>query len=368
MTVPTDSNNQFDPWQLPEGGYLSTGGVRRARHSPLRVATIRNVEPLDQQFGVQPKKTVPEILYSTLFGLSEPSAAEIAAAGDDPAAVLPMQTYAVLDAAKIVNLPELLGTSGLEHRCLITGKSYDELKNVAPWIARLEDGNDFTRRLFTGSNGINGLWDKDPGIYVRSRGTLQDMWKHFRKFIRVQDESGTWFYFRFWEAGYAENYFSALSTYPRKLRAWLTTDSDKFLNIGIGSHDSFTTFSYRPDIQVPEHQKRTFRYEVPERTAHVQAKRREFIGKLRGHLCMTSMKFADLDVQRQEQLVWYFVQSAAQFGMKIERSVADFSAASVLSGQPLEEDLECLRIMKSDIHQLDKGMKLLTIVRSRRKL
>lgn len=367
MTVPTDSNKHFDPWQVPDGGYLSEDDVRHARQSPLRVTTIKNVEPLDQQFGVQPKKTVPEVLYDTLFGQPEPSDAEIAAVDGDPAAVPAMQTYAVLDAAKVMNLPELLGASGLEHRCLFKGKSYDELKNVAPWIVRLEDGNDFTRRLFTGPKGINGLWDKEPGIYARSRGSLEDMWKHFRKFTRVSDENGNWFYFRFWEAGYAESYFAALGTFPEKMRAWLTTESDRFLGIGIGSHDGFTTFAYRSDMLLPIRQNRTFQYEDPERAAHVQAKRREFIGKLCRHLSMTSTKFADLDTQRQEQLGWHFVQSAAQFGMKIEQSVADFAAASVLAGQPLEKDMECLHIMKSDIHQLDKGTKLLTIVRNRRK-
>jgi hypothetical protein len=43
------------------------------------------------------------------------------------------------------------------------------------------------------------LWHKEPGIYVRSRADFEDLWKHFRKFTRVQDESGKWYYFRFWE-------------------------------------------------------------------------------------------------------------------------------------------------------------------------
>ncbi|RCW77962.1 hypothetical protein, partial [Paracoccus lutimaris] len=39
-----------------------------------------------------------------------------------------------------------------------------------------------------------------PGIYVRAHGTLDDMWRHFRKFTRVQDESGKWFFFAFWSS------------------------------------------------------------------------------------------------------------------------------------------------------------------------
>lgn len=366
MTAPTENNNPFDPWQIPDDGFPERD-VRDAEVSPLRIATIDNVKPLDRQFGEQQKKTVPDVLYDTLFGQPDPSAAEIETAGGDPAAVPPMRTYAVLDAAKLVNLPELLGASGLEYRCLFTGKSHDELKDVAPWIVELKDGNDFARRLFTGPNGINGLWDKQPGIYARSRAPLEDMWKHFRKFTRVQDETGKWFYFRYWEASYAKSYFSTLGAYPEKLRAWLTTSSDKFLSIGIASQEGFTTFAYRSDMHVAGRLNRVFRYEDPERAAHTQVKRQEFIGRLCRHLCSTRQKFSELDEQQQESLARNFVHSAARYGMKIERAVADFAAASVLLGRSLEKDAECSRILASDIHQLDKSTKLMAAVRNRRK-
>lgn len=365
MTVPIDSNNQFDPWLTPEIEPPSQSDDSHG--SPLRITTVRNVEPLDRQFGMQPKKTVPETLYDTLLGQPDPSETEIAAAGGDPAAVPPMRTYAVLDAAKVMNLPELLAASALKHHCLFKGKSCDELKNVAPWIVQLENGNDFTRRLFTGPKGINGLWDKEPGIYIRSRASLEDMRKHFRKFTRVTDENGNWFYFRFWEAGYADSYFETLGAYPERLRAWLMTESGKALDISIASRKAFTTFSYHPDMPLPGRQNSAFRYESPERAAHIQVKRHEFVGKLCRHLCSISARFDDMDTQRQRQLAANFVHFAAQFGMKIERSVADFAAASILLGQRLEKDMECLPILKSDIHQLDKGKKLLAIMRNRRK-
>lgn len=52
-------------------------------------------------------------------------------------------------AAKIVNLPELLESSRLWHRCLFQGKAYDELRTVAPWLVRPERENAFTRTLFS---------------------------------------------------------------------------------------------------------------------------------------------------------------------------------------------------------------------------
>lgn len=150
----------------------------------LRTSTIESVEPLDTQLGVVELKTVPDALREPLFGqLSD----------------VPLHTYAILDAAKVPNLPELLEASGLVHKCLFKGGAYDELKNVAPWIVQLEEDNAFIRNLFTRSDAPWHLWDAEPGIYLRSHGTLDEMWKHFRKFTKIQDEKGNWLYFRFWE-------------------------------------------------------------------------------------------------------------------------------------------------------------------------
>lgn len=130
--IETDSSNEFDPWQVLEDGFVSEQEISGVGHPPLQVATIENVVPLDRQFGVQPKKTVPDRLHGTLFDQPTPSDAAIETAGGHPAAVPPMQTYAILGTAKIVNLPELLEASGLEHRSLFSGKFYGNLKNVAP--------------------------------------------------------------------------------------------------------------------------------------------------------------------------------------------------------------------------------------------
>ncbi len=43
-----------------------------------------------------------------------------------------------------------------------------------------------------------GLYEKELGIFIRSRASLTELRKHFRKFTRVQDEQGKWYYFRFW--------------------------------------------------------------------------------------------------------------------------------------------------------------------------
>lgn len=187
-----------DPWLAGQGAPEIIEA--EVPEQPLRIKTFENVAPLDAQLGVFPKKTVPDVLHDIMFGLPEPTAAEIGMAGGNAAAVPPMQTYAVLDAIKIANLPELLEDSGLEHRCLFKGDAHDELKDVAPWVVRLDQDSSFTRNLFTRSDAPWHLWDCEPGVYIRSRGTLDDMWRHLRKFTRLRDEGGAWLYFRFWQA------------------------------------------------------------------------------------------------------------------------------------------------------------------------
>ena len=181
-------------------------GVTRSQmddvtESYLCIEEIEGVAPLDMQFGMYPPKTVPDVLYEPLFGQPEPTTAEVAQYGRVDA-VPPLNTYAILDAAKVVNFAEMLEASGLEYRCLFKGAAEEELRNVAPYLVRLEEGNKFTRSLFSKNPDREVswfMWDKEPGIYMRSRGSLEDMWKHFRKLTRVQDENGKWYYFRFWE-------------------------------------------------------------------------------------------------------------------------------------------------------------------------
>lgn len=160
----------------------------RQQNVRLTLEVIPDVVPFGDQFDVEKSKTVPDALFSPLFG--QP---------DSQDTLVRMRTFALLDAVKVPALPEMLEASGLEHCCLFKGVAYDELKDVAPWLVRLEEGNSFSRNLFTRSDAPWHLWDSEPGMYLRSRGTLDQLWQHLRKFTRLRDEAGKWFYFRFWE-------------------------------------------------------------------------------------------------------------------------------------------------------------------------
>lgn len=168
----------------------------------LTIEMIVDVVPLDTQLGVTEPCAVPAALQELIFGQPAATGAQTAPHHNGSDELLPLNTYAILDAAKVKNLPEMLDTSTLPYRCLFKGDAFDELKDVAPWIVQLKDKAAFTRNLFTESDAPWHLWGQEAGIYVRSRCSLHDLWKHFRKFTRICDEDGKWFYWRFWEGAH----------------------------------------------------------------------------------------------------------------------------------------------------------------------
>lgn len=172
-------------------------------HPPaLQARIIADIAPLDAQIGVAQPETVPGALRDAIFGDAE------------------LPSYALLDAARIPDLAEALARSGLEHLCLFQGRAFQQLQSVAPWLVRLQPGNRFTRALFTRSPAPWHLWDARPGIFLRSHADIAQLRAHLRHFTRLQDEKGTWYYFRFWEPAVAALYFPSLADRPDLARRW----------------------------------------------------------------------------------------------------------------------------------------------------
>lgn len=234
MSVPADHDD--DPWIAGVGGVGASQDLTPQRPAMI-IKVIENVEPLDGQIGAFPKRTAPTKLHDSVFGQPEPTDFDISYYGSYEA-VPEMGTFAVLDAAKVPLLPILLDSSGLTFRCIFQGKAEEELADAAPYLVELKDGEKFTRSLFTSSGQPGDLWDRSPGMIVRSRGSLTELRGHFRKFTRVRDESGRWFYFRFWE----------VSVIPRFLSMLRPDQLEKFRIIygGMGNLSIYSTVMTRP--------------------------------------------------------------------------------------------------------------------------
>lgn len=175
------ADNRIDDYWL-----LSSAATEMQSEPNLSIECIDGVKPLDDQFGIDRPKTVPDALVELLFGKQALPQEEPEPAGGDLAKLPFVQTYAILDAAKMPRLEELLEGSELEYRCLFKGAAYDELKDVAPWLVRLELNNSFSRSLFTAGPQPWVFWNAVPGIFIRSASSFSEVWGHFRKFTKAK--------------------------------------------------------------------------------------------------------------------------------------------------------------------------------------
>ena len=110
-----------------------------------------------------------------------------------------LRTFAVLDGAKLpFVLTGMLETSGLRHLSLFQGETQDKIGEYAPYLVEIDRENQLTHKLLRRDSAM-GLRERELGIFIRARADFMAMRRHLRKFTRIQNEKGAWFYWRFWE-------------------------------------------------------------------------------------------------------------------------------------------------------------------------
>jgi hypothetical protein len=108
--------------------------------------------------------------------------------------------YAVIDAAQDSTTPQRAREANLRVQSLYEGKLGARLDDVAPHLTTFEPDGEFAGWLCDN-------WGGNHGIVFQSKATFEDLRKHFRRFLMVQDGTGKRFRFRFYD--------------PRVLRAFL---------------------------------------------------------------------------------------------------------------------------------------------------
>ena len=104
----------------------------------------------------------------------------------------------------------------VRYRSLFKGEAAEELKEVAPYLFEItlpelayqEDKQvpRFHKAFFqelhdeAARERAGGKTHLDTGIFIRTTQRFEEVWKHFRKFTRIQDENGKWYLWRFWDA------------------------------------------------------------------------------------------------------------------------------------------------------------------------
>jgi hypothetical protein len=110
--------------------------------------------------------------------------------------------WAIVDCARDRRIHPALRTSGLDHRCLYSGRLSPEVEAAAPHLIEVAPTFTFTPKL------IDMGWGNSWFVFLRIDDP-SDLRPHLRRFLRVQDESGKILIFRYYD--------------PRVLRVYLPT-------------------------------------------------------------------------------------------------------------------------------------------------
>jgi hypothetical protein len=112
--------------------------------------------------------------------------------------------YAILDGARDRRIFDMLWyRPDVEQRCLYRGELSADLATAAPYLVHLDPDGTFLRWL------IETGWGDSWGIFVVAASAIDELRRHFRKFLMVHTEAGQPLYFRFYD--------------PRVLRVYLPT-------------------------------------------------------------------------------------------------------------------------------------------------
>ncbi len=142
--------------------------------------------------------------------------------------------YLVIDAEKSFFFPSDF-IKDFTCECLYKGKSYETAGDVAPYLLQLKSGDrksrDFVQRLFTQHEDImQGYWDINPAIFIRSHQDFDTVFTHLRKFTHLFGKNSygeeKWYFFRFYDPAVLVAYLQGIEKYPNHLKSFLGIRAD----------------------------------------------------------------------------------------------------------------------------------------------
>jgi hypothetical protein len=135
---------------------------------------------------------------------------------------------AMLDGASVPNLLERLHAEpSLEAECLLRGTLEPDMKQVAPYLVKLEPGSEFAEWV------VGTGWGNHWGTFVTTRQGFRALRNHLRALTLIHRRDGTPLYFRYYD--------------PRVLRIFLPTCSPAQLKQMFGPVDAFLAESEAGD-------------------------------------------------------------------------------------------------------------------------
>lgn len=231
--------------------------------------------------------------------------------------------FAILDAATIPNLPDLLSTSDQQFDCLFTGKAREDLSNVAPWILRLNPASRFAQRLWIQGNASWQMGGKFRGLLLSSDDDLAQVIRHFRRLTRVRRaDADEWMYFRF----YDPHTIAAIA--PHLTQEEAISILGNYVIAGVDGFES-TTFRVNEAVDPLKTPPRPFVL----RNAHIRAMA-EYGGRQFSRLLEQDVREErpDLPVDMVQRLVTSGLDLCADVGLQQKDSIAGYVLLSAHLG------------------------------------
>ena len=112
----------------------------------------------------------------------------------------PLTAYLLLDASISPDIPICVEAFPETARCLFDGAAFEELADVGPWLVELRRYGDAWDWFVADGYGQN--W----GIILQSRLPLMKLKTQLKKFIKIADEEGNTYFFKYYRPQHLNAY------------------------------------------------------------------------------------------------------------------------------------------------------------------
>ena len=318
--------------QDDDGIWVSAGhssGSQEADHNSLTC----------QELALNPKDANPAEL---LFGTDTAGSTQ--------------QVIAVLDPAKLFGLSDIVDSYDLPYIPL-----FQEVAGATtPFLVQLDPESRLTRQLLDGSQRPAALLHSETGIFFRTAMDLPSLRKHLRRLMRVTDQAGSIYFFRFWEPWSALCYFKEMAESPQTALHWFQSVEGDALgevlmpDLTAGKLVIFSHVGAQDTIRPHT----PFRLSANEFNAIQQARLRQDLKKIVNLIGTTFPNLhKQLGEERLEKDVYRSIRRMQEFGIRqrdnlMRGAVWDLHSDGQVETRDAEGTLR--RILESDVPEAEK--------------
>ena len=112
----------------------------------------------------------------------------------------PLRAFALLDASQSADIAICLEGFSDPARCLFDGAAYEDMAEAAPWLVEL------TRYCDAWDWFVEDGYGQNWGILIHSRLELPRLKTHLKKFLKIEDEDGERYFFKYYRPAHFNRY------------------------------------------------------------------------------------------------------------------------------------------------------------------